>query len=128
MTVSNAVLNISAKAGEDLSDSRRGLGMLYKAIDVTSGMVANASGNASGLLTQTAPSGVGITTTFLGQETFVAGAAIAANADMMVTTSGYLITVTSGGLSVGRNLFSAVSSGEEGRGLFNFATPTYQAT
>lgn len=107
--------SIPLEAGADLSASQ------YKAV-VVAGTIA-ANGDTAIGIQQNKPSasGRGLTAGYLGRSRYVASAAISAGARLTVTTSGYMVTVTSGDAIVGRAL-AAVSSGGIGEGIFNFAT------
>lgn len=112
MAESNNVEFMAVEAGEDLSSRQ------YHIINNAGTLAANSveavgslynKPDASGRPCQTAYEGVRIK----GK----AGAAIANNAPVMVTTSGWLITVTSGQSAVGRNMMgAAVNSGD----IFSF--------
>lgn len=106
--------SVPVEAGADLSSAQ------YKAIKIDGTIAADAS--AIGIL-QNKPSASGrdATAGYLGRSRYVAGAAVSAGAQLTVTTSGYMITVTSGTAVVGKAL-GAVSSGGIGEGIFNFAT------
>lgn len=106
--------SIPVSAGADLSSGKQ-----YKAIAV-GGTIAAANTATLGLLQNKPKSGEDATIAYAGRIKFVAGAAVAAGAGVMVTTSGYLITVVSGSLPCGKAL-EAVSSGGIGEGIFNFA-------
>lgn len=65
---------------------------------------------------------------YMGALKFRAGAAVALNAPLTVTASGYLITATaSGDFRVGRCV-EAAASGGLGVGIFNFACGIYTST
>lgn len=111
--MSNTYLSsIPVNAGEDLS------GAQYKAVEID-GTVAASSAVAVGILQNKPRAGEDGTAGFMGRSRYVAGAAVAAGAGLMATTSGYLITVTSGNIGVGKAL-GAVSSGGIGEAIVNF--------
>lgn len=105
---------VALNAGADLSAAQ------YKAV-VVAGTIA-ANNTAIGLL-QNKPSASGrrATVGYSGQMKAYAGAAISAGAGVSVTTSGFLITVSSGDLGVGRAL-AAANSGDLFPGLFDFVS------
>lgn len=105
--------SIPVNAGEDLS------GAQYKAIEID-GTVAATNAVARGLLQNKPRSGEDATLGVSGRSRYVAGAAVANGANLMATTSGYLITVTSGNIACGFAL-GAVSSGGIGEAFVNFA-------
>ena len=105
--------SIPVNAGEDIS------GAQYKAVEID-GTVAATPAVAVGLLQNKPKSGEDATLGYQGRSRYWAGAAVAAGAQLMVTTSGYLITVTSGSATCGRAL-GAVSSGGIGEAIVNFA-------
>ena len=106
----------SVVATEDLS------GAQYKAI-TTAGAVAAESDTALGLLQNKPQSGEHASVAMSGKMKGVAGAAIAAGARFKATTSGFLITVTSGdGTAVGKNTGAAVASGDTFECFANFVS------
>lgn len=106
--------SIPVTAGADLS------GAQYKAV-VIGGTIA-ADGTAVGILqNKPAASGRDAQVGYLGRSRYVAGAGVAAGANLSVTTSGYLITTTSGSPVQGRAIGS-VSSGGIGEAIVNFAS------
>lgn len=65
---------------------------------------------------------------YMGCMRFRAGATVAKDALLTVTTSGYFITMTvSGSFGVGRCV-EAAASGGIGVGIFDFTKPTYNTT
>lgn len=104
---------VTLDAGEDLSANQ------YFAIAVD-GTIADTSLTAYGLIqNKPAASGRRTMVAYSGQMKYRAGAAISAGAQLMVTTSGWIITATSLGVMVGKTL-AAASSGDTAPGLFNF--------
>lgn len=122
MAVSNSKLTYHVPAGEDLSDSTKGSGAIYKAINVNSAMIASTGQSAVGLLTDGGPSGQNVTYAFFGILKYTAAATVALGASLTVTTSGFLTTATSGSFVVGQSLV-ATTSGSVATGMFNFANP-----
>jgi len=110
--------SIQLTAGADLNTGG-GTGAQYKAITV-GGTIASTSALSYGLLQNKPKSGEDATVGYSGHMKGVAGAPIAAAARLMVTTSGYLITCTSGNIPVGKSLASA-ASGATVEGLFDFS-------
>ncbi len=109
---------VSIDAGADLSTHQ------HKAVSVA-GTIAATGATAIGLLqNKPAASGRQASVGYQGLMKGYAGAAISKGAGVMVTTSGFLITVTSGALSNGKALVAA-NSGDLFAGLFNF-TNGYQ--
>jgi hypothetical protein len=104
---------VTIAAGADLSARQ------YKAIAI-GGTIAATSTATVGLL-QNRPAAVGRSATlgYHGQMKGYAGAAISAGAQVQVTASGYLITSTSNGNTIGVAL-TAAASGALFPGLFNF--------
>jgi len=107
--------SIPVAAGADLSASQ------YKAVTMAGVIAANGNTAAGILQNKPAATGRDATVGYLGRSRYYAGAAVAAGAQLMVTTSGWLITATSGYAVVGKAR-AAVSSGGIGEGVFNFAT------
>lgn len=105
--------SVPVVAGEDLSAGQ------YHAVGVGGTIVATPAASI-GILQNKPKSGEDGEATFSGRSRYRAGAAVAANAQLTVTTSGWLITATSGTAVVGKAL-AAVSSGGIGEGIFNFA-------
>lgn len=109
----NKFLTLTVAAGADLS------AVQYKAIAI-GGTIAATSELSFGLLqNKPAASGRQATLGYLGQMKAYAGAAITLGADIMVTTSGFLIAATSGSLVSGQALLAA-NSGDLFPGVFNF--------
>lgn len=100
-------------AGEDLSAAQ------YHAVQI-GGTLATTGANAIGLIQNKPESGQDGTAGFMGRSRYRAGAAVAAGAQLTVTTSGWLITATSGSYPVGKAL-GAIGSGGIAEGIFNFA-------
>lgn len=119
------IAEATVAAGIDLSDTQRGTGDIFKAVDASSGLIAATSILADGIITQPGELGVGVTYAYVGEIPFTAGAAIVANAHLKVATGGYIVTADSGDYVVGKNVKSAVASGEVGAALFNFINPYY---
>lgn len=106
--------NIPIAAGADLSAAQ------YKAVAI-GGTIAANNGAALGILqNKPAASGRDATVCYAGRSRYVAGAAITAGNRICVTTSGFMVAVTSSDFGVGTAL-ATVSSGEIGEGIFNFA-------
>ena len=92
---------------------------MHRAIQVN-GVIANSSVNAIGLIKSRGPVGATVATGVEGYMKGWAGAAVALGARVMVTTSGYLITATSGSQGSGKAL-EAANSGDLFAGLFDFS-------
>lgn len=105
---------IGLRAGQDLRSHQ------YKAVGVA-GTVAAANSAAIGIQLTKPNTDEDLSVQVFGRCKFRAGAAVSANAPIMVTTSGWLITCTSGSMAVGKAI-SAVTSGSIGDGVFNFAS------
>ena len=92
----------------------------HKALAI-GGTIAATTLAARGLLQNKPNTGEDGSLLVHGFSKFVAGAAVAAGARVMVTTSGYIITATSGSPSVGFEAENAaVNSGAVGKGYFDF--------
>lgn len=99
---------------------------IYKAV-TAAGAVAASGATAIGIqLNRPNAAGNHMTAGFTGRIKYKAGAAVAAGARLTVTTSGWLITCTSGSAVVGRAI-KAVTSGSTGEGIFNFANAAEQS-
>ena len=105
---------IPVVAGADLSDDEQ-----YKAIAVA-GTIAATGATAMGLLQNKPKSGEDAALVYSGRSRYRGGAAVSAGAQLTVTTSGWLITATSGTAVIGKAL-TAISSGSIGEGIFDFA-------
>ncbi|HFD31309.1 MAG TPA: hypothetical protein ENJ28_01155 [Gammaproteobacteria bacterium] len=114
MAIQGETLKITVKANEDLTSRQ------YHVIEVD-GTLANDVNAAAGIICNKPESGQGATVDVLGMMKGKAGAAIAAGVGVTVTTSGWLITATSGTGVVGKSLNVAVGSGETFSFLGNFA-------
>lgn len=114
MTVQNRWFGTTLAAGADLIDSAS----LYKAVAVGGTIAANNS-TAFGLLQSKGKTGEGVTVGYFGEMKAYAGASISAGAKLMITTSGFVISATSGTIGVGKAL-EAANSGDLFRGLFDF--------
>lgn len=101
------------RAGADLRTHQ------FKAVGIA-GTVAITNEAAMGIQQNKPNNGEDLSMVIHGRSKFRAGGALTAGQLMMVTTSGWLVAVTSGQLSCGRN-FEAISSGSIGEGYFNFA-------
>lgn len=101
-------------AGADLDT------MQYKVVGLA-GTIAASSSAAGGILLNKPKSGEHATVGYHGRLKGYAGAAISLGAALMVTTSGFLITCTSGNGVVGKAL-EAANSGDIFAGIFNFAS------
>ena len=123
MATFNKQFLIASTAGQDLSDPAT----LYFVTNVASGLTNNEEKGFNGILVTGAETGHGISIVYDGISKFKAAAAVTAGAQVMVTTSGWITTATSGHYSVGFAQF-AVASGSNGTGVFNFVNPTYLAT
>jgi len=108
--------SVAIAAGADLNTGG-GTGAQYKAVAV-GGTIAPAA-TAIGLIQNKPKNGEDLTVGYLGHMKGVAGAAIAAGARVLVTTSGYLITATGANIPVGRAL-AAAASGATVEGIFDF--------
>lgn len=113
--------SIPATAGADLSTHQ------YKAVTMAGAVAADGDTAAGIQLNKPNASGKDLTIGYDGRVKYYAGAAVAAGARLTVTTSGWLITATSGTAVVGRNMFNAVTSGSVGEGIFNFASVAEQS-
>lgn len=104
---------VTILAGADLSAAQ------HKVV-IVAGTIAADSITAIGLL-QNKPdaSGKHATIGYVGQMKAYAGAGISQGASVMVTTSGFLITTTSGSINSGKAL-AAANSGDLFPGVFNF--------
>lgn len=100
-------------AGADLS------GAQYKAVAVGGTISANNTATY-GILQNKPQNGEQGSAMIAGRTRYVAGAAVSAGAKLMVTTSGYMITVTSGSLPCGTAIFAA-NSGSTSQAFVNFA-------
>lgn len=109
---------IQLVAGADLNTGG-GTGAQFKAVAV-GGTIAATSALAFGLLQNKPKSGEDASVGYRGHMKGVAGASITAAARLMVTTSGYLITATSGHVPVGKAIATA-ASGATVEGLFDFS-------
>lgn len=108
---------IQIRAGADLNTGD-GMGAQYKAVVVGGTIAANNS--AIGLLYNKPKNNEDAQVLWHGHGKGVAGGAITAGARIKVTTSGYLIAVSSGDGAVGKAL-TAAASGATVEGLFDFA-------
>lgn len=117
MSESGRMMTLQLVAGADLNTGG-GTGAQFKAIAV-GGTIAATSALSFGLLQNKPKSGEDATIGYSGHMKGVAGAGITAAARMMVTTSGYLITATSGHVPVGKCIATA-ASGATVEGLFDF--------
>jgi len=122
MAYNGPQVTVTIQASEALTDLNAGSGELYKVIDNT-GAAGAAAGNSIGILQYGADDGGNVTLAISGVSKFVAGGAVASGASLQQANSGYLVTASSGGIVVGKNLPAAVGSGSVGTGIFNFATP-----
>lgn len=125
MGIENNQLNFHVAAGQDLNDQAKGTGHLYKAINVTSGMIQETGQYASGLLVQNGRNGNNVTFLVSGVGKFVADAAISAGRPLTVVGSGYLGQANSGTWVVG-NALETCTSGSVHTGAFDFAKVTFQ--
>ncbi len=99
-------------AGTDLRASQ------YKAVTIGGTIAANGE-TTVGLLQNKPGSGEDASLGFMGRSRFVAGAAIAAGAQITIVSNGFAITATSGSTVIGRNGRSAVSSGATGEAMIS---------
>lgn len=98
-----SVRRITIKATESLTNAQ------YKAVDVD-GTIAAANLQAAGILeNHPENSGEAMTVMVAGQMPAIASAAIAKGARVKVTTSGFIVTVSSGDGSIGKALEAAAS-------------------
>ena len=105
---------VTILAGADLSAAQ------HKVV-VVAGTIAANSITAIGLLkNRPDASGKHATIGYAGHMKGWAGASISKGASVMVTTSGWLITTTSGSINSGKAL-EAANSGDLFPGIFNFA-------
>ena len=118
MAVDNVLLKTTFRALENLDTHQ------YQAITLADGKVANNGAEATGILINKPKNGEFATCGHFGEMKFRAGATIAADAKLTVTTSGYFVTVGSGYHLVGRSKI-AVTSGSVGTGFFDFIKPIY---
>lgn len=103
-------------AGQDLTADSA----LYKALAV-GGTIAATNAAALGLLMTKGKTGEHVGVAYEGEVKAWAGAALAAGARLMVTTSGWLITATDSRSTVGRAL-EAANSGDLARVLVDFVS------
>ena len=108
----------SLSAAADLSAST-GL-----AVDFSAGTVINTSQIANGIVVAGTTSGGATQAKAMGQIAFLGGDTVTAGKSLKVGAGGYLFDAGSGDSIVGRAT-AAVSSGQSGVGMFNFATPHY---
>ncbi len=101
MAVENKYETLTVTAGADLT------GHLFKAVTLA-GTVAGSTAVARGILRTKSENGDHATVAYKGQMKAYAGAAINSGAQVGVTASGFLITVTTSAY-VGRALASAAS-------------------
>ena len=106
-------------AGEDLSAAPQ-----FIAVNLTDGKAAASFFNAGGILQNRPKLGEHGTAYYSGESEFRAGGTITRGLRLTNAASGYIVAVASGGSSIGRAL-AAVASGGIGRGVFNFAVPSY---
>ena len=104
--------SIPVVAGADLSAAQ------YKAIAI-GGTIAATGVAAMGILQNKPESGEDAQLGWHGRSRYRAGAAVSAGAQLTVTTSGWLITATSGTNVVGKAL-GAVTSGGIGEAIVGF--------
>jgi len=97
------------------------------AIDLSTGDVAATTTLASGILVKAVTSGQTGKVKAMGKIPYKAGVANTAGKSLQVTTGGYLLDAGSGDI-IGGRATAAVSSGQLGTGIFNFATPHYATT
>lgn len=124
MTWDGQYFSMTFTAGEALNTE----GHVGVAIAINDGKIANTGKEAAGiLLPHSKPkSGELGSIGYMGIMRFRAGAAVAVDAIMTVTTSGYFITnPTSGYYHVQGRCLEAAASGGLGVGMFNFALPIY---
>lgn len=112
--MSNTISFGVGSAGEDLS------GAQFHAVSIAGSIIGTNLG-ALGLVQNKPEAGENASVAVMGYARYRAGAAIATGASVSVTTSGWLITTTSGSIACGKAL-EAVSSGGIGEGIFNFPT------
>jgi len=116
MAIENSVKSHTVAAGEDLSTRQ------YHVINISGTLAANGNEAAGVLMNKPSQAGLGAQVGVHGVMKGKAGAAIAAGAPVRVTTSGWLITATSGQPVSGKNFKrAAVSSGETFSFLGDFA-------
>ena len=114
MTTQSRFFSTIIAAGADLS----GAASLYKAIAIGGTIAANNS-TAFGLLQSKGKTGEGLNVGYLGEMKANAGAGISVGAKLMITTSGYVITATSGTVGIGKAV-EAANSGDLFRGIYDF--------
>lgn len=103
MSANGAFNEFAVAAGADLSTQQ------YKCVTV-SGTIASTPGNSIGVLINKPKSGEAARVAFQGHMKAIVGAAVTAADELVVTTSGYLITnATSTSGIVGKALKSAAS-------------------
>lgn len=98
----NMGMDVAIAAGEDLRAAQ------YKAIAI-GGTVSAANGTAIGFLNNKPNTGEDASLRFLGIAKGTASAAITAGARVKVTTSGYVVTVSSGDGACGKALTTVTS-------------------
>jgi len=116
MATSNVDFVTSMLAAEDLDTHQ------YLAFALNDGKVANNAGEAVGIIQNKPKNGEAVTVAYFGELKFKAGGAIAKDADITVATSGYFTQADSNDTVAGFAK-AAVTSGSNGTGFFNFATP-----
>ena len=94
------------------------------AVDFSTGTEADTGNVAGGIVVKAASSGQTGKVKVMGKATYFAGEGVTADTTLRVTTNGYFLDAGSGYLIVGRAV-AAVSSGQSGVGVFNFATPHF---
>ncbi|MDH4225231.1 MAG: hypothetical protein OEW12_06255 [Deltaproteobacteria bacterium] len=117
----------SIKTGQPMEDLTPGTGVIFKAVALDSGAIAQNGRQAGGILLTGGKTGEPVLLGHAGVMKFTAGGLVAAGRRMTVTLSGYFVEAASGSYVVGRCLDSAVNSGAVGTGLFNFSNAAYMA-
>lgn len=117
MAGSGRFMSLQLTAGADLN-AAGGTGAQFKAIAVGGTIAANNS-LTMGLLQNKPKNGEDATVGYFGHMKGTAGGTITAGGLVKVTTSGYLLAVTSNDIACGQAI-TAAASGATVEGLFNF--------
>ncbi len=106
-----------ADAGTDLRAFR------HRAINIA-GTLATGTPQSRGMLDVQADSGEPTTMIVSGRSKYQSAGAIGAFEPMNVASGGLMVAATSGGVAIGFNEGSAVTSGSFGHGVFDFRART----
>lgn len=125
MSVEGRYFTWTIPAGEDLSDLTPVTGVLFKAIALDDGKIAENGKEAGGILLYGGKADERISLGYLGMMKFVAGEDIEKGQRLTVLKDGTFGVAVPGTYAVGRCLDTAVSARTIGTGSFNFATLAY---